>query len=85
MHTFDEVYESMLGLLTEEYALPDVNNAFVPGSYCDRQYARMREAYERICQRLQVEEDRDLNIMVEAMEKIQKELCRRIYFHIQEE
>ena len=79
MHTFDEVYESMLGLLTEEYALPDVNNAFVPGSYCDRQYARMREAYERICQRLQVEEDRDLDVMVEAMEKIQKELCRRFY------
>ena len=85
MHTFDEVYESMLGLLTEEYALPDVNNAFVPGGYCDRQYARMREAYERICQRLQVEEDRDLNIMVEAMEKIQRELCRRMYILAKEE
>ena len=54
MHTFDEIYESMLGLLMEEYALPDVNNAFVRGSYCDRQYARMRDAYERVCQRLQV-------------------------------
>ena len=79
MSDFELIYESMLGLLTEEYALPDVNNAFVPGSYCDRQYTRMRDAYERICQRLQVEEDRDLDVMVEAMEKIQKELCRRFY------
>ena len=84
MHTFDEIYESMLGLLVEEYALPDVDNAFVQGGYCDRQYARMRDAYERICQRLGVTEDKDLDIMVEAMEKIQRELCRRIFHYAKE-
>ena len=85
MHTFDEVYESMLGLLTEEYALADVNNAFVPGSYCDRQYARMRAAYERLCDRLKTgEEDPDLDVMVDAMENIQKELCRRLFHYAKE-
>ena len=84
MCSFDVIYDSMCGFLAEEYAVADVDNAFVPGSYCDRQYARMREAYERICQRMQVEEDRDLNIMVEAMEKIQRELCRRLFHYAKE-
>ncbi len=85
MCSFDMIYDSMCGFLVEEYALPDVNNAFVPGSYCDRQYERMRSAYERVCDRLKTgEEDPDLNIMVEAMENIQRELCRRIFYYAKE-
>ena len=85
MCSFDVIYDSMCGFLTEEYALPDVNNAFVPGSYCDRQYERMRSAYERVCNRLKTgEEDPDLDIMVDAMENIQRELCRRIFHYAKE-
>ena len=85
MEDFENTYESMLGLPVEEYALPDVDNAFVPGSFCDRQYARMRAAYERLCDRLKTgEEDPDLDVMVDAMENIQKELCRRIFHYAKE-
>ena len=85
MEDFENTYESMLGLLVEEYALPDVDNAFVQGGYCDRQYARMRDAYERLCDRLKTgEEDPDLDVMVDAMENIQKELCRRIFHYAKE-
>ena len=85
MCSFDVIYESMCGFLVEEYAASDVENAFVPGSYCDRQYERMRSAYERLCSRLNTgEEDPDLDIMVEAMENIQKELCRRIFHYAKE-
>ena len=85
MYSFELIYDSMCGFLVEECALPDVYNAFVPGSYCDRQYERMRSAYERVCDRLKTgEEDPDLNIMVEAMENIQRELCRRIFYYAKE-
>ena len=85
MCSFDMIYDSMCGFLVEEYALPDVNNAFVSGSYCDRQYERMRSAYERLCERLKTgAEDPDLDIMVNAMENIQKELCRRIFHYATE-
>ena len=85
MCSFDVIYDSMCGFLAEEYAVADVDNAFVPGSYCDRQYARMRAAYERLCDRLKTgEEDPDLDVMVDAMENIQKELCRRIFHYTKE-
>ena len=80
MTDFETVYESLLGLLTEDAALPWVENAFAPGGFCDREYARMRDAYCHICMRLGAgEEDFDLDTMVEAMESIQRELCRRMY------
>lgn len=80
MTDFEPVYESILGLLTAEAALPWVENAFTPGSLCDREYDRMRDAYARVCARLGAnEEDADLDIMVEAMEAIQRELCLRMY------
>ena len=80
MQDFDAFYESLLGLRTGEAALPGVENAFAPGSLCDREYGRMRESYLRICERLHAgEEDTDLEDLVAAMEAIQRALCRRIY------
>ena len=80
MQDFDAFYETLLGLRTREAALPGVDNAFAPGSLCDREYSRMRDAYLRICTRLGAgEEDIDLEELVAAMEAIQRELCRRVY------
>lgn len=80
MSDFETVYESLLGLLNADAALPWVENAFAPGSLCDREYDRMRHAYQRVCTRLgAAEEDPDLDTMVQALEAIQRELCRRMY------
>ena len=70
----------MLGLLEPEACVPGIENAFADGSFCADQYEKMRSAYERLCARLNVrDEDQDLNTMVDSMEAIQKELCRRFY------
>ncbi len=80
MDGFDWVYETMLGLLEPEAMLPGIENAFFGGSFCAREYETMRSAYLRLCQRLGVaDEDGDLNCMIESLENIQRELCRRIW------
>ena len=80
MENFKQIYETMLGLLEPEACVPGIENAFADGSFCADQYEKMCSAYERLCARLNVrDEDQDLNTMVDSMEAIQKELCRRIY------
>ncbi len=77
---FDEIYNTMIGILEKEYELPWVDNAFEEGQHCMRAYEEMRDAYERICERLDVgEEDDDLNIIVDCFESMQRELCRRMF------
>ncbi len=79
---FEDIYRSMTGFYIPEAMVPGVPNLFAPYGYCDRECARMRQAYERLCARLGVDaddEDEDLNTMVEAMENIQKALCREMF------
>ncbi len=62
------VYEALLDDLIPEYALDWVNPIFVPGHPCYEEYSRMLAAYERAEDRLgAVLEDRDLDIMVDAL------------------
>ena len=83
MTVYEEIYNNMIGLYDSEHSMESVENAFAPGSECSLAYEKMRDAYERLCQRLGVEkgEDRDLEIMVASMETIQKELCRRMFLY----
>ncbi len=82
MDFFEDYYNTLLGLLVEEARVPGVENAFAPGSVCQAAYENMRAAGRRICQRLGVEEDPDLEGVVSSMETIQKELCRRIFLSL---
>ncbi len=80
MRNFEQVYETMLGLLEPEAEAAGVENAFSDGSICTQEYEKMRDAYDRLCSRLgAANEDTDLNTMVDSLETIQKELCRRFY------
>lgn len=80
MQSFESVYETMIGMYRPEYAPAQIENAFY---VCMEEYGNMRDAYERICDRLGCEsgEDPDLDAMVDALETIQKELCRRMYIY----
>ena len=67
------VYESLIGELVDP--IKDVPNAFEDGSYCDGQYRRMLKAYERVRERLGVEdEDADVEIIIGSLLAIQREL-----------
>ena len=80
MEEFADIYETMLGFRVPGACAPGVEDAFAEGSLCQREYDRMRTAYEQLCSRLGAgDEDPDLNTMVDAMEAIQRELCERMY------
>ena len=80
MRDFDEVYQTVMGMLRKELLLPDVENAFEIGGYCDQEYSRMRHAYERLLDRLGVvDEDPDLDIMVETLENITRYVSKVMF------
>ena len=82
MVPYDEVYDTVRGLMAPEYAVAGVENLFAEGSYCQRRYDDMRQAYARLCVRLGVEdEDRDLEQMISALDDITARLCRTMYEH----
>lgn len=81
MDLLDEIYLSLQGVLIPQAALPWVPNLFKPDGYCEGEYTKMREAYERVCFRLGTDtEDEDLNTMVQAMEHIQEACCKEMFW-----
>lgn len=76
----EQVYETMWGQLTEKYAVPGVEDAFGEGSRCGRLYEQMLAAYERLCDRLGVEdEDPDVEIIIDALLDMDRILCFRMF------
>lgn len=74
----EDVYYSLQGELCEP--LPNVENAFAIGSVCDRCYSEMLKAYERICDRLGVQdEDKDVEVIITSLRTITEELCYRMF------
>ena len=74
----DLVYESLIGELVDP--IKYVPNAFESGSFCEKKYEEMLEAYARLRDRLGVEdEDADVEIMIDSMLAIQRELCLMMF------
>ena len=70
------VYETLFGLLEDDYCVPGVHNAFQEGSTCAVLYETVLEAYQRLCDRLDVEEeDKDVEVIINSFLKITKILC----------
>ena len=77
----EQVYDTLCGNLLAAYELPWVENAFREDSLCDRAYGEMLDARDRICSRLGKAEDEDTEIMINAMAKIQRELCLKMFHY----
>ena len=71
------VYLSVIGELVEP--LPRIPNAFAPGQRCDRLYQQISEARCRLCQRLGVKEDPDVEHILDCFFEITRELCLQMY------
>ncbi|MBO5952862.1 MAG: hypothetical protein J6Q53_01865 [Oscillospiraceae bacterium] len=67
----EDVYGTLCGLLEEPYQVSGVEDLFAEGCPCEKNYERMRQAYERLTDRLGVvDEDEDLEIMVDSLLQI---------------
>ena len=72
------VYESLIGELVDP--IKSVPNAFEAGSYCEARYQEMLEAYERVLERLGLEdEDKDVEIIINSLLAIQRRLCLEMF------
>lgn len=71
------IYESMMGDLVEP--CPGVADAFAPGEKCAKLYEEIFCANRRLCKRLGVEDDDDVEIIINNFFTINRELCLRMY------
>ena len=75
------VYNRLLGhslLETKAYAVEDL---FEDGSRCDALYQDIYDANLRLCQRLGVEEDRDVQTIIDSFWEITKLVGEKMYRH----
>lgn len=76
----DDVYDTLRGLTIPEARIEGVENAFAVGGKCERLYAQMLEAYERVCARLgAADEDKDVEIIINALMEIEREISHKMY------
>ena len=76
----ETVYESLLGLLIPDCALPWVEDIFVPGHPCHASYERMLEAYGRLRDRLGVtDEDKDAEEMIDELLRYSKIIALEMF------
>ena len=73
------VYDTLAGLTAEPHCLPGVENAFAPGAPCDTLYLQAYEARLRICQRLGVDSDPDMEFLFHNMEEISRILGCKMF------
>ena len=81
MQSFAErVYLTLNGQMEEWAQVPGVENLFEDGKYCQRRYEEIYSVYQRLCDRLGVEnEDADVKSMINAFMDIERELCIRMF------
>lgn len=74
----ENVYDSLTGVLNRP--MDGIENAFESGSLCEKSYSQVYEAYSRLMERLSVDsEDADVEIIINSMLTIQRELCFKMY------
>lgn len=75
----EKVYDTLCGYLISEQCVPGVEDAFAPGSDCDRCYEAAVEARERILQRLDVRDDADIDRIFDALLHIAWQLGLKMF------
>ena len=76
MDYVDQVYYTVMGEMEDHSAIPGVENAFTPGSACDRAYEAVYGAYERL---RAAGAEGDAEVILDAMLTICREVGRRMY------
>ena len=77
---WEQVYTSLTCHISEPWRMPGVINAFADGAKCMRLYGEMRNAYDRLCDRLGVvDEDEDVECVIRCYMEMERELCRLMF------
>ena len=79
MKRVDLVYESMMGELSEP--CPEIPDEFASGAHACELYGEIMEASYRICEKIGVEEDPDVEVMINTFLEMNRDLCRRMYHY----
>lgn len=76
----ENVYNTLMGDLLDEYVIPGVENAFANGSRCTQLYSQIYWANQRLCTRLgKVEEDPDVELIINNFLEMNRILCLEMY------
>lgn len=77
------VYDLMCGEIELDSCQVDeseyVTNEFAPGTFCNQAYEDIFEANERLCERLGVAEDADIEFIINRCLEIAKHLSMKMY------
>lgn len=76
------LYDTLTGLILEEYGVPGVENAYDQGGSCCHLYEIVCEARERLQLKMQVEDgedDPDVLMIINTMEKIQRIIALQMF------
>lgn len=66
----------------ENYNIPEgkyIADEFEDGKFCSEAYERVYNANRRLCERLGVEEDKDIEIIINSLLEISDYLCLKMY------
>ena len=76
----EDIYYTLQGVVVPEARVPWVTDLFQEGSPCDRAYAQMQDAYDRLRERLGMpEEDEDVEIIIDSLMDIQRILAFEMF------
>ena len=73
------VYDLLIGARIHQADDPLVENLFADGQECELLYSQVYDANLRLCQRLGVEEDSDVETIVSSLLKICELAAKRMY------
>ena len=78
----EDIYSTLSGELAENACVPGVENLYEEGKPCMKWYSEMLDAYGRICDRLDVQdEDEDVEIIINSFLSICQEVGYYMYYY----
>ena len=77
------IYNLMMGVYDNKQLPKDaalyVQDVMAPGTVCEELYAKVYEANKRVCDKLGVEEDADIEIIINSLLQISEQASLQMY------
>lgn len=75
------VYNQLMGYDERQHPMLPVENLFAEGAPCDALYEEIYAANLRLCQRLGVEEDGDVQLILDRFEQINRLVAEKMFYY----